>query len=103
MSLSADVWFCRCCVNQSFCLGEFSLDPSELVASVERKTRSNGLGLGAGVGGGLRMFSEKSVCMIETGTKDDVRACLIKCCLLGFSWTIIRDTSLFFFNERSAL
>lgn len=59
-----------CCVNQSFCLGELVDEEAELAPTLDWNESSKGLFLfgGAGLGDGLRMFSAKSVRMVETAS-----------------------------------
>lgn len=76
-SAASRCWFCMCCVNQSFCLGELVDDERELAPTLDWNESSKGfrwlLG-GAGFGEGERMFSPKRVRMM-TG-RESVR-CLV--------------------------
>ena len=69
-SAASRCWFCMCCVNQSFCLGELVDEEAELAPTLDWKESSNGLFLlgGAGRGDGLRMFSPNRVRMVETAS-----------------------------------
>lgn len=70
-SAASRCWFCICCANQFFCLGELA-DERELAPTLACNESSKGIRCllgGAGFGDGERSFSQKKLRTMEAGSR----------------------------------